>query len=557
MKMIGLGGGALRLAGVIGAVSWAVCTTNATAAVIPGDPLQIFMDGSARMQARFQGAAAGELKPASADFTHRAGMNFTIYHPSAGSAYPCGPLFGSALIPVSGPTAVTGAGTVASPYEMSTSYLCNTSPSFPTLEITQTFVYVNGDDDFIARYAVTNPGTEAVPFRAISRGVFAAAGSDRGQGIFDASPPRLVGMFNDAQGSEGGFLELASSPWSRYLEGTDQLFNTPFDGGEQDAFGDGLDNVVDPALVIDPRVAVQFDRYRSSGLAPGATDTFEVNWFFGRYDGLSLTPLAGAQTVGQSWSVTATSLNHGEPVTAAVIRYSITGANPSSRSASTAADGTATLTWTGSQPGEDTLTAYLDSDNNGVFDPGIDTQKSATVSWTAGPPAAPPPPPPPPTVPSSIAQPGCPLTGNVVVAGSGNDTRTGTSASDIIFGRAGNDVLRGGRGDDCLYGQAGADRLYGASGADRLFGGDGSDRLRGGTGNDDLRGGQGADELSDDRGRDSFSGGAGSDRIDARDLTPGDRRRPDRVRCGPGRGDRARVDRRDHVAADCERVRRR
>jgi hypothetical protein len=58
----------------------------------------------------------------------------------------------------------------------------------------------------------------------------------------------------------------------------------------------------------------------------------------------------------------------------------------------TAADGTATITWVGGQPGQDTLTAYIDSDNNGVFDPAIDTQQTATFSWAAAlAPAVPPP----------------------------------------------------------------------------------------------------------------------------------------------------------------------
>jgi len=44
-----------------------VCATAspaaASAAVIPGDPLQIFMDGTGHLQARFQGQSAGELQP--------------------------------------------------------------------------------------------------------------------------------------------------------------------------------------------------------------------------------------------------------------------------------------------------------------------------------------------------------------------------------------------------------------------------------------------------------------------------------------------------------------
>jgi len=67
------------------------------------------------------------------------------------------------------------------------------------------------------------------------------------------------------------------------------------------------------------------------------------------------------------------------------------------------------------------------------------------------------------------------------------------------------------------------------------------DVLYGRSGNDGLRGGPG---------RDILDGGPGNDTIQARD---GGR---DEVRCGPG-NDLALVDRRDHVARDCEHVRRR
>jgi len=140
---------------------------------------------------------------------------------------------------------------------MSTSYACDAFG--PQLEITQTFVYVNGESEFLARYTVTNVSTGALSFDAINRGVFSMAGSRQGQGFFDATPPRTIGVFNDQQGSEGGL-------------------------------------VANPDTVFDPRTAVYFDRYLDPGLALGATDSFEVVWFFGRCNSLSLSqagPAAG------------------------------------------------------------------------------------------------------------------------------------------------------------------------------------------------------------------------------------------------------------------------
>jgi len=200
------------------------------------------------------------------------------------------------------------------------------------------------------------------------------------------------------------------------------------------------------------------------------------------------------------------------------------------------------------------------------------TISPATTPPPPGPPPPPPPPPGPPPTPRP--QPGCPLTGRVIVATSGDDTRTGTPRTDIVFGLGGNDLLRGAAGSDCLYGDRGTDRLEGNAGADRLFGGVGADRMLGGSGPDRLAGdagndrlvggpgddrasgGEGRDLLEDGSGRDQFNGGAGNDRVDARDASLAGRRVADTVTCGAGGNDVALADRRDRVARDCETVRR-
>jgi dienelactone hydrolase len=95
--------------------------------------------------------------------------------------------------------------------------------------------------------------------------------------------------------------------------------------------------------------------------------------------------------------------------------------------------------------------------------------------------------------------------------GPGDDTLKGTAAGDALRGRGGSDRLGGGRARDCLYGGAGSDRLTGGSAKDRLNGRSGNDRIRAADGS------------------------------------------VDRVRCGRGKHDRARVDRVDRVSG-CERV---
>jgi hypothetical protein len=101
--------------------------------------------------------------------------------------------------------------------------------------------------------------------------------------------------------------------------------------------------------------------------------------------------------------------------------------------------------------------------------------------------------------------------------------RTGTKRRDVLTGTNRADILRGLGGDDVLRGLAGADRLDGGTGADHIVGG---------------------------AGRDTIVGGAGNDDIDARDG------QVDVIRCGAGKHDRTRADKRDRVSG-CERVVRR
>jgi hypothetical protein len=141
-----------------------------------------------------------------------------------------------------------------------------------------------------------------------------------------------------------------------------------------------------------------------------------------------------------------------------------------------------------------------------------------------------------------------------VYGGSGNDFLFGhndpectvASETDPAKCTFDGDYISGGRGKDEILGGEGPDHLDGGRGADTLTGDDprkshdrdDSDIVDGGPGDDRLKGGPARDRLY---------GGRGNDRISARD---GQR---DRVDCGKGRKDRAKVDRRDTVKR-CETV---
>ena len=104
-----------------------------------------------------------------------------------------------------------------------------------------------------------------------------------------------------------------------------------------------------------------------------------------------------------------------------------------------------------------------------------------------------------------------------------------------VDGRA----LQGDGADDRIRGSGARDLLRGGGGDDRLSGGNRGDCLQAQSGDDTVLGGNGADEID---------AGAGDDTVRAAD------RSADQIGCGAG-SDLALVDRRDRVAADCERRR--
>jgi Ca2+-binding RTX toxin-like protein len=172
---------------------------------------------------------------------------------------------------------------------------------------------------------------------------------------------------------------------------------------------------------------------------------------------------------------------------------------------------------------------------------------------------------------------------NITIKGNSNDTVNGTSGSDRIDVKGGDDVVKGGAGNDTLhlgpgtdkgYGQAGNDIVLGdetgAGGDDLVSGGGGSDRLFGMAGDDIVRGDSGNDVVHGGDGKDVMIGGSGNDTLDVAarhgasagdtfeggpgndDIFSRDGKRDD-VDCGSG-NDIAKVDSKDKVAANCEKV---
>jgi hypothetical protein len=127
---------------------------------------------------------------------------------------------------------------------------------------------------------------------------------------------------------------------------------------------------------------------------------------------LDLFPKSASSNTGSTHTVNGTlTSNDGSPVPGAEIVYRTSGANSAGGRATTDADGQTNFSYTGTNAGDDTITACLDSNSNGACDAG-EVSDTATKHWV-GPSGPPPPSFPPPVTPAGLA----PVLGKSVVAG--------------------------------------------------------------------------------------------------------------------------------------------
>ena len=97
---------------------------------------------------------------------------------------------------------------------------------------------------------------------------------------------------------------------------------------------------------------------------------------------LALSPAADTNPVGTSHTVAATVTDvHEQPVPDVVVRFSVAGSVTTSGQCTTEAAGQCSFTYTGPQlPGADSISAYADSDNDGVQDIG-EPSGEAAKAW--------------------------------------------------------------------------------------------------------------------------------------------------------------------------------
>jgi hypothetical protein len=352
---------------------------------IDGNPLNIWTDADGSIQVNVDGFTAGEwFPPSSFDQTTGqpipnpvANQGFGIVVDPGGSPQFFGKFIaGSMGTPTSGPTLVPG-----NPTAITTSWSLPDPNGAPRLEVTQTLTYTNGQRQFDATYSVKNVSSARVTFRASVAGDMAIRGSDTGVGFLIPGPPRFIGGQNQEVGAAGGFVENPSSPWSHFQEGpysdiSRQISDVSSTGGLNDTL------VTDS---IDNGAGVEWDDHAAANpLAPGDTAVYSVAE---RYiDTLGITPPTSHKLTGEDASLqVSTGSLSGAPLANKTIDYTVEGANFLTGKTTTNAQGQATISYIGGVPGNDTVTAFVDTNGNGTRDPN-ESQAQATVEWEGPPP---------------------------------------------------------------------------------------------------------------------------------------------------------------------------
>jgi hypothetical protein len=127
------------------------------------------------------------------------------------------------------------------------------------------------------------------------------------------------------------------------------------------------------------------DGFHDAGEPTGAAGKA---WVPGAPATLVLTPAAAENPTGASHSVTATVTDaFGNRAPGGVVRFVVTGTHSAAGAQVTDAAGQAEFSYTGTRAGGDDITAYADSDQDGLQDPG-EPAGAATKLWVGGTPAA-------------------------------------------------------------------------------------------------------------------------------------------------------------------------
>lgn len=227
------------------------------------------------------------------------------------------------------------------------------------------FVGQQYNDAFIAELDTTTWDTSGSAITAPDNFAFAPGGavvSVNAVGIGGFSPANAAGTTYD------GATPLLSAA-KQVTPGAHSLYLSIFDQGDQ---------YLDSAAFVD-NLRVGFVPDPATQCVPGA----QVKQFQ-----LDLSPAGAALETGQQHTVTATlqDLNATPPPLAnATVLFEVAGANPGTGSGTTDAAGQATYSYTGTNVGNDSISACYDVDVSGSCDSG-ERFASAQATWTNAPP---------------------------------------------------------------------------------------------------------------------------------------------------------------------------
>jgi hypothetical protein len=271
---------------------------------------------------------------------------------------------------------VTGSGTAADPLKQISVYEVNTGTA--QARVTQTTTYVNGSQEFRVNWVVRNLQATALRFKALSAADFFFEGDDAGVGIFTEGPPRFIGGTNVDSGSSGGFVEVAPA-WSAY-----QALDFPTVWSKVRGAADNGNLVWDNTVLDHPddnAGGVEWDQGLTAPLAQNQDRSFDLIIRSAVPSALQLNPPNAASRQGVPVGITATATDsNGAPYAGKTLRYTIAGPNATTGSATLDPTGSAVITDPGTNAGTDSVTVFVDFNNDGVRQ-SVEPQATALASF--------------------------------------------------------------------------------------------------------------------------------------------------------------------------------
>lgn len=398
-----------------------------TAVTIPGSPLTVYVGPLGQCQSSYPNLEFNFFSPSNQigdcglflafpPLTGRSGQPAAVAEKTFGFQGSAGPGLEDHYQFVER-SAVSGAGTEASPYTQTTVFKVvanetegETEKEVEFAQISDTTTYVNGQPQFTSSYTVENKTSGPLYFRAIYAGDLYVAASDYGVGLFLGGPPRFIGGQNPAVGVIGGFIEAASPspPWSAFEEGcwnetasessgrcsgasaTDAgIWHLVREAAKLSVASEGeahlFNDTIDPAF-IDNGAGVEWDEHLNKGLEAHGKVTYTIINRVQVPGALQISPANQTLVQGQTAAINVTSLDTaGQPYAGKTLRYTIAGANPQSGAVTLNASGQGQIAYVGNNPGIDTIQMYVDLAGNETQQ-ASDPAGTASVTFTPRPP---------------------------------------------------------------------------------------------------------------------------------------------------------------------------